>query len=142
MLTILRGDTTREFVLRINDVPEDAAARISYQNCTRFFPDATQELRWRFTHTETRGMALGAYPMTVRLELPDGTMRTLENAGLKIYVTDDASEANTDTDISLGGGGGGGVAEVFDMECSDWELRRKFALLWKDAGGTVENEDQ
>ncbi len=140
MLTILRGDTTREFVLLINDVPEGAAARMNYQNCTRFFPDATQELRWRFTHGETRGMALGAYPLTVRLELPDGAVRTLENAAPKILVTDDASEANPEGDVNLGGGGG--VADEFDMECSDWELRQKFAQLWKDAGGTVKNEDQ
>lgn len=97
MTTILKGDTSAELSVTIAEglAADGAVVRIRYQGARRTFALAgtgAKTLRLSFTADETAHMALGAWPVEISVQRPDGSVLTVENAQTRICVTDCPSD--------------------------------------------------
>ena len=92
MQRILKGDTSGQIALALADGYNYAGCVVEfrYQGAVRTFRNCEegQTIQFNFTAAETAVMALGAFPVTVRLFTPDGRFFTVNNADVKIEVTD------------------------------------------------------
>lgn len=92
MQRILKGDTSGTIALTLADGFNYAGCVVEfrYQGAVRTFRNCEegQTFQFNFTAAETAVMALGAFPVTVRLFTPDGRFFTVNNADVKIELTD------------------------------------------------------
>ena len=92
MQRILKGDTSGQIALALADGYNYAGCVVEfrYQGVVRTFHncEAGQTIQFNFTAAETAVMALGAFPVEVRLCTTDGRFFTVNNADVKIEVTD------------------------------------------------------
>lgn len=112
-----------------------------------------RKLRIAFSSQETKKFPLGAADAKVWLEDANGKIRTVANR-IHVVVTQSVKEAYDNDDpqaitVVINGGGCSwedirkplSEEDVFDMECSDWQLRKVCARLWTELGGKVINND-
>ena len=96
--TILKGDDSGiiELTMAEGRSYEGATLVVAYQGVTRKFTDlvAGQKVNLAFTHDETAGFKLGCKPLLMRLIGPLGAVETVENAEMRIKVTDCLGELN------------------------------------------------
>lgn len=97
MTTILKGDTSAEMSVTIAEglAADGAVVRMRYQGARRTFAIAgtgAKTLRLSFTADETAHMALGAWPVEISVQRPDGSVLTVENSQTRICVTDCPSD--------------------------------------------------
>ena len=92
MQRILKGDTSGTIALALADGYNYAGCVVEfrYQGAVRTFRNCEegQTIQFNLTAAETAVMALGAFPVTVRLFTSDGRFFTVNNADVKIEVTD------------------------------------------------------
>lgn len=93
------------------------SAELEFLGQKRTFADIASgaKLAFSFSADETRGMACGVWPVTIRLRDASGRVRTVDNTQ-RIKVTNDVNEAYADAEQELsvvlvpGGSTGGGAA--------------------------------
>lgn len=93
------------------------SAELEFLGQKRTFADVASgaKLAFSFSADETRGMACGVWPVTIRLRDASGRVRTVDNTQ-RIKVTNDVNEAYADAEQELsvvlvpGGSTGGGAA--------------------------------
>lgn len=96
--TILKGDDSGAITITLPDGRDFTGATLvlAYGGVTRSFTDLVPgaTLSFGFTHDETAGFKLGCKPVLMRLIGPSGAVETVENAAMKIKVTDCLGEVN------------------------------------------------
>lgn len=152
---IYRGDDTdfpgnQELIVELNTERDltGCSAHFSFQGFTQDFTEipSDKKLRLVIPNSATGKFALGA--ADAKLWLTNGTkIRTVESR-IHIVVTNRVDEAYDNDDpqaitVTISGGGWHPFtgADIFDMECNDWEFRKVVARLWTTLGGKVLNND-
>lgn len=103
--TILKGDDSGAILLNLADGRNYEGARlvVAYQGITRTFdtltPGGTVQLV--FTHDETATFALGTFPFLARLIGASGAVETVDNADMRVKVTDCLGEVNAGGGFSI-----------------------------------------
>lgn len=114
---------------------------------------ADKKLHLVFPKASTARFPVGAMDAELWLEDTNQKRRTVANR-IHIVITQSISEAYDSSDpqaitVVIGGGYVDWknvtkpltTANVFNMECSDWQFRKVVARLWTELGGKVENND-
>ena len=152
---IYRGDDTdfpgnQDLIVELNTERDltGCSAHFSFQGFTQDFTEipADKKLRLVIPNSATGKFALGA--ADAKLWLTNGTkIRTVESR-IHVVVTNRVDEAYDNDDpqaiaVTISGGGWHPLteADVFDMECNDWQFRKVVAKVWKTLGGKVLNND-
>lgn len=152
---IYRGDDTdfpgnQELIVELNTERDltGCSAHFSFQGFTQDFTEipADKKLRLVIPNSATGKFALGT--ADAKLWLTNGTkVRTVESR-IHIVVTNRVDEAYDNDDpqaiaVTISGGVWHPLteADVFDMECNDWQFRRVVAKVWETLGGKVLNND-
>ena len=152
---IYRGDDTdfpgnQELIVELNTARDltGCSAHFQFQGFTQDFAEipSDKKLHLIFPSSETKKFALGA--ADAKLWLTNGTkIRTVESR-IHVVVTNRVDEAYDNDDpqaitVTISGGGWHPLteADVFDMECNDWQSRKVVAKVWETLGGKVLNND-
>ena len=152
---IYRGDDTdfpgnQELIVELNTERDltGCSAHFSFQGFTQDFTEipSDKKLRLVIPNSATGKFALGA--ADAKLWLTNGTkVRTVESR-IHIVVTNRVDEAYDNDDpqaitVTISGNGWHPLteADVFDMECNDWQFRKVVAKVWETLGGKVLNND-
>lgn len=121
--TILKGDDSGPIVLVMDQDHDYSGATlvVAYSGVTRKFTDLTPggSVSLAFTHDETAGFNLGCKPVLMRLIGPSGAVETVENAEMKIKVTDCLGEVNAGGSFVIKPGAAGvPVTDVGDLSAN------------------------
>lgn len=152
---IYRGDDTdfpgnQELIVELNTERDltGCSAHFSFQGFTQDFVEipSDKKLHLIIPNSATGKFALGV--ADAKLWLTNGTkIRTVESR-IHIVVTNRVDEAYDNDDpqaitVTISGGGWHPFteADIFDMECNDWQFRKVVAKLWETLGGKVLNND-
>ena len=156
---LYRGDSSdfpgnQELIVEINTTRDltGCSAHIEFQGFRQDFDEipADKKLHLVFPSGSTKQFALGASDAKLWLTYGVGTdekTRTVENR-IHVVVTNRVDEAYDNDDpqaitVTISGGGWHPFTEanIFDMECNDWQFRKVVAKLWETLGGKVLNND-
>ena len=156
---LYRGDSSdfpgnQELIVEINTTRDltGCSAHVEFQGFTQDFDEipADKKLHLIFPSSETKKFALGAADAKLWLTYGSGTdekTRTVENR-IHVVVTNRVDEAYDNDDpqaitVTISGCGWHPFteADIFDMECNDWQFRKVVAKLWETLGGKVLNND-
>lgn len=117
--TILKGDDTGPIVLVMDEAHDYTGSTlvVAYSGVTRKFTNLTPggSVSLSFTHEETSRFNLGCKPVLMRLIGPSGAVETVENAALKIKVTDCLGEVNAGGSFVIKPGTLAGSVPVTDL---------------------------
>ena len=125
---------------------------IGFKQDFETIPD-DKKLHLVFPKSETSKLPLGTVDCKLWIEDQNEKRRTVANR-IHLVVTNSVCEAYDNYDpqaitVVINGGGCSwedirkplSEEDVFDMECSDWQLRKVCARLWTELGGKVINND-
>ena len=117
--TILKGDDSGPIVLVMDEAHDYTGSTlvVAYAGVTRKFTNLTPggSVSLSFTHEETSRFNIGCKPVLMRLIGPSGAVETVENAALKIKVTDCLGEVNAGGSFVIKPGTQAGSVPVTDL---------------------------
>ena len=156
---LYRGDSSdfpgnQELIVEINTTRDltGCSAHFQFQDYRIDFDSipADKKLHLVFPSSETKKFTIGASDAKLWLTYGSGTdekTRTVENR-IHVVVTNNVDEAYDNDDpqavtVTISGGGWHPLtdADIFDMECNDWQFRKVVAKVWETLGGKVLNND-
>ena len=156
---IYRGDDTdfpgnQELVIELKTDRDlsGCKAHFSFQGYKIDFDKIPEDKRLSivFPSKETKNFSIGHSFASLRITHGEGDnlkVLTLSNS-IDILVTNNVHEAYDNYSpkaitVAISGGGCHSLTDedIFDMECNDWNSRNVVAILWKNLGGKVLNND-
>jgi hypothetical protein len=139
MTRILKGNTSPEIKLVLAEGFDYASAtvEVEYQGARRKFSPvkAGDILRFRLEAKETAPMALGAWPVNVRVLRGDGAVHSVPTGGVKIMVCDCPDEVHEGGFIAVDVRGSLFGVEKLPERYTDEDVRRKINEIISLQGG-------
>ena len=141
MTTFLKGDTTAEITLALAEGFDYSGKTVclEYQGVKRSFSGATAggTLAFFFNAEETAPMSLGTYPVRAWIEDDNGNVTTINNADVKMRVTDCIADVRSGSAIYLDVRGGLSGIDGLPERYTDEDVRNKINEILLRLGGTV-----